>query len=34
MTNNVVRIKKKLRELGFELLDPMKWYLDQLPGKE
>lgn len=31
LTNNVVRIKKKLQDLGFELLDPMKWYLDQLP---
>jgi acetoin utilization protein AcuB len=34
LTNNVVRIKKKLQEMGFELLDPMKWYLDQLPGEE
>jgi acetoin utilization protein AcuB len=34
LTNNVVRIKKKLQDMGFELLDPMKWYLDQLPGKE
>jgi len=34
LTNNVVRIKKKLQDMGFELLDPMEWYLDQLPGKE
>ncbi len=34
MTNNVVRIKKKLQELGFTLLDPMEWYLDQLPKNE
>jgi acetoin utilization protein AcuB len=33
LTNNVVAIKKKLLEQGFELLDPMKWYLDQLPNK-
>lgn len=30
LTNNVIRIKKKLRGLGFELLDPMAWYLDEL----
>ncbi len=30
-TNNVIRIKKKLKEMGFTLLDPMQWYLDQLP---
>lgn len=29
LTNNVVRIKKKLQERGFELLDPMQWNLDQ-----
>lgn len=34
LTNNVIRIKKKLREMGFELLDPMQWYLDQLPKPE
>jgi acetoin utilization protein AcuB len=34
LTNNVVRVKKKLRELGFELLDPLEWYLDQLPEKD
>jgi hypothetical protein len=27
-------IKKKLLAQGFELLDPMKWYLDQSPQKE
>jgi len=31
LTNNVVRVKKKLRDLGYTLLDPMEWYLDQLP---
>ncbi len=33
-TNNVINVKKKLQEIGFELIDPMKWYLDQLPGKK
>jgi len=33
-TNNVTRIKKKLQEMGFELLDPMQWYMDQLPGEK
>ena len=31
LTNNVISIKKKLLAQGFELLDPMKWYLDQAP---
>ncbi|MBF0112141.1 MAG: CBS domain-containing protein [Desulfamplus sp.] len=31
LTNNVMRIKKKLQSLGYTLLDPMEWYLDQLP---
>jgi acetoin utilization protein AcuB len=34
LTNNVVSIKKKLLEQGFELLDPMQWYLEQLPKKQ
>jgi acetoin utilization protein AcuB len=34
LTNNVIRVKKKLQEMGFTLLDPMKWYLDQLPKSE
>jgi acetoin utilization protein AcuB len=34
LTNNVISIKKKLLALGFELLDPMQWYLDQSPKKE
>lgn len=33
MTNNVITIKEKLAAQGFELLDPMTWYLDQLPKK-
>ncbi len=31
LTNNVVTIKKKLVALGFELISPMEWYIDQLP---
>jgi acetoin utilization protein AcuB len=31
LTNNVMSIKKKLLEADFDLIDPMKWYLDQLP---
>ena len=31
LTQNVARIKRKLRDMGFTLLDPMEWYLDQLP---
>ena len=33
-TNNVTRVKKKLQQTGFELIDPMKWYMDQLPREE
>jgi len=31
-TNNVINVKRKLIDIGFELIDPMKWYLDQLPS--
>jgi len=31
LTNNVVKIKRKLEDLGFTLLDPMEWCLDRLP---
>jgi acetoin utilization protein AcuB len=34
LTQNVVHVKKKLKRLGFTLLDPMEWYLDQLPKNE
>jgi acetoin utilization protein AcuB len=33
LTNNVARVKQRLVESGFELLEPMRWYLDQLPKK-
>ncbi len=31
LTSNVARIKAKLESLGFALLNPMQWNLDQLP---
>ncbi|MHB8842814.1 MAG: CBS and ACT domain-containing protein [Candidatus Aquicultor sp.] len=31
LTNNVTKVKKKLKAMGFTLLNPMEWYLDQLP---
>ena len=31
LTNNVINVKKKLLNAGFELIDPMEWYLDQAP---
>ena len=34
LTNNVARVKKKLTGLGFTLIDPMDWYLDQLPSSK
>ena len=34
LTLNVAKIKRKLGDLGFTLLDPMEWYLDQLPKNE
>jgi len=33
LTNNVINVKQKLLAAGFELIDPMSWYLDQLPQK-
>ncbi len=33
LTNRVSTVKKKLESDGFELLDPMEWYLDHLPKK-
>lgn len=34
LTVNIAPIKKKLQKLGFTLVDPMDWYLDQLPVNE
>jgi acetoin utilization protein AcuB len=33
LTNNVINVKKKLLDAGFELIDPMQLYLDQMPQK-
>lgn len=33
LTNNVINVKKKLLAAGFELIDPMQRYLDQVPQK-
>jgi acetoin utilization protein AcuB len=32
LTNNVANVKRKLIDAGFELIDPMSWYLAQLPS--
>ncbi|SDO81076.1 CBS and ACT domain-containing protein [Desulforhopalus singaporensis] len=32
LTNNVITVKKRLQGLGFEMIDPMQWYIDQLPS--
>ena len=34
LTNNVVKVKKKLEGMGYTLLNPMEWSLDQLPKTE
>ena len=34
LTQNVARVKKKLQDLGLTLLDPMEWYIDQLPKND
>lgn len=34
LTLNVTPVKKKLEKMGFTLLDPMEWYLDQLPKND
>jgi acetoin utilization protein AcuB len=34
LTQNVARIKRKLTDMGYTLLDPMEWYLDRLPQYE
>jgi acetoin utilization protein AcuB len=34
LTQNIAHVKNKLKNLGFTLLDPMQWYLDQLPQNE
>ncbi len=34
LTQNVAHVKKRLREMGYTLLDPMQWYLDQLQEED
>lgn len=34
LTSNVAHLKKKLEGLGFTLLNPMEWCLEQLPKKD
>lgn len=34
LTLNIAHVKEKLKNMGFTLLDPMDWYLDQLPKNE
>jgi acetoin utilization protein AcuB len=34
LTQNVAHVKEKLINMGFSVLDPMEWYLDQLPENE
>jgi len=34
LTQNIVHVKEKLTKMGFTLLEPMEWYLDQLPKNE
>ena len=34
LTQNVAHVKKRLKEMGYTLLDPMQWYLDQLPEED
>lgn len=34
LTQNVARVKRKLKDMGYTLVDPMEWYLDELPKYE
>ena len=34
LTQIVAHVKEKLINMGFSVLDPMEWYLDQLPNNE
>jgi acetoin utilization protein AcuB len=31
LTKDISRVKKKLEKMGFILIDPLEWYLEQLP---
>ncbi len=34
LTQNITSLKKKFAKMGYEVLDPMKWYIDQLPQED
>ncbi len=34
LTQNVAPAKRKLEKMGYKLLDPMEWYMDQLPKND
>jgi acetoin utilization protein AcuB len=34
LTQNVAPIKRKLEKMGYQLLDPLEWYIDQLPNND
>ncbi|MBU4462797.1 MAG: CBS domain-containing protein [Proteobacteria bacterium] len=34
LTQNITSLKKKFKNMGYEVLDPMKWYVDQLPKND
>ena len=34
LTQDTRRVKQKLTDMGFEMLDPLQWYMDQLPGNK
>lgn len=34
LTLNVAKLKKKLEGLGYKILNPMEWHLDELPASE
>ena len=34
LTQNIAHVKEKLTKMGYTLLEPMEWYLDQLPNNE
>ena len=34
LTQNITSLKKRFKKMGYEVLDPMKWYIDQLPKND
>jgi len=34
LTQNVAPVKRKLEKMGYKLLDPMEWYMDQMPKND